>query len=57
MKILLIGNICSGKTLIGNLLAHELEFPFYSLDDLRCEWSDGQLLQDGKMLDFYIPVN
>jgi len=43
MKILLIGNIGSGKTIIGNLLSEKLNIPFIAIDEIREKNSDGTI--------------
>lgn len=43
MKIILIGTIGVGKTTVGRWLVHELGLDFYSIDDLRREFSDGSV--------------
>lgn len=41
MKVLLIGNICSGKSTIGGALAVRLGVPFCGIDDCRLRAGDG----------------
>ena len=43
MKILLIGNIGSGKTTIGKLLSDKLNIPFIAIDEIREKYSDGTI--------------
>lgn len=41
LKVVLVGNIGSGKTVLGTALARALDLPFVALDDCRCRQGDG----------------
>ena len=45
-KILVIGNICAGKTTLALDLHHHLGFPLAILDDFRKQYSDGTIAGD-----------
>lgn len=41
LKVVVIGNIGAGKTLLAGALAQQLDVPFVGLDDCRCREGDG----------------
>src|SRR5271157_2539160 len=45
-KILLIGNICAGKTTLGTSLSQLIGVPLVALDDLRRQYGDGSIAGD-----------
>lgn len=46
IKIIIIGNVCSGKTTLAKIIQKEFEWNFYSIDSLRNQYSDGTIAGD-----------